>query len=195
MKSLTVSIVSPSLCHEGIGLDAMILVFWTLSFKPTFSLSSFTFIKRLFSSFLLSAVRVVSSAYLKLLAFLPAILIPDCSSSSPAFLMMIKWVAICERYWNAKEEGGWFYRGVRQHGERVGKACLKKSRLDKTLESGGGICQLEGSRHGMEGHIGTEAACTEAGSSKPRWALRAESSLARDAYIYPFSDSFPFLLL
>ena len=31
------------------GPDAMILVFWMLSFKPTFSLSSFTFIKRLFS--------------------------------------------------------------------------------------------------------------------------------------------------
>ena len=32
------------------GSDAMILVFWMLSFKPTFSLSSFTFIKRLFFS-------------------------------------------------------------------------------------------------------------------------------------------------
>ena len=38
------------------GLDVMILVFWMLSFKPTFSLSPFTFIKRLFSS-LLSAIR------------------------------------------------------------------------------------------------------------------------------------------
>ena len=38
-----------------------------LSFKPTFSLSSFTFIKRLFSSSSLSAIRVVSSAYLRLL--------------------------------------------------------------------------------------------------------------------------------
>ena len=45
-----------------------------LSFKPTFSLSSFTFVKRLFSS-LLSAIRVVSSAYLRLLIFLPADLI------------------------------------------------------------------------------------------------------------------------
>ena len=59
-----------------------------LSFKPTFSLSTFTFIKRLFSSSLLSAITVVSSAYLKLLIFLPAILIPACASSSPAFLMM-----------------------------------------------------------------------------------------------------------
>ena len=47
IKLVTVSIVSPSLCHEMMGLDAMILVFWMLSFKPTFSLSSFTFIKRL----------------------------------------------------------------------------------------------------------------------------------------------------
>ena len=69
------------------GPDAMILVFWMLSFKPTFSLSSFTFIKRLFSSSL-SAIRVVSSAYLRLLIFLLAILIPACASSSPAFLMM-----------------------------------------------------------------------------------------------------------
>ena len=46
-----------------------------LSFKLTFSLSSFTFIKRLFSS-LLSAIRVASSAYLRLLIFLPADLIP-----------------------------------------------------------------------------------------------------------------------
>ena len=55
--------VSPSICHEVMGPDAMIFVFWMLSFKPTFSLSSFTFTKRLFSSSSLSAVRVVSSAY------------------------------------------------------------------------------------------------------------------------------------
>ena len=54
-----------------------------LSFKPTFSLSSSIFIKRLFSSSSLSAIRVVSSAYLRLLIFLPAILIPACVSSSP----------------------------------------------------------------------------------------------------------------
>ena len=56
---------------EVIGQHAMILVFWMLSFKQTFSLSSFTSIKRLFSSSSLSAVRVVSSAYLRLLIFLP----------------------------------------------------------------------------------------------------------------------------
>ena len=52
------------------------------------SLSSFTFIKRLFSSSSLSAIRVVSCAYPRLLVFLLAILIPACASSSPAFLMM-----------------------------------------------------------------------------------------------------------
>ena len=41
-----------------------------LSFKPTFSLSSFTFIKRLFSSSSLSVIRVVSFAYLRLLIIL-----------------------------------------------------------------------------------------------------------------------------
>ena len=74
IKSLTVSSVSPSICHEVMGPDVMILVFRMLSFKPAFSLSSFTFIKRLFSSSSLSAIRVVSSAYLRLLIFLPAIL-------------------------------------------------------------------------------------------------------------------------
>ena len=88
IKSLTVSIVSPSISHEVMGPDAMIFVFWMSSFKPAFSPSSFTLIKRLFSSSSLSALRVVSSAYLRLLIFLPAILIPAYASSSLAFLMM-----------------------------------------------------------------------------------------------------------
>ena len=74
IKSLTISIVSPSICHEVMGLDAMISGFWVLSFKPTFSLSTFTFIKRLFSSLSLSAKRLVSSEYLRLLRFLQAVL-------------------------------------------------------------------------------------------------------------------------
>ena len=68
--------------------DTMIFVFWMLSFKAAFSLSSFTFIKRLFSSSSLSAIRVVSSVYLGLLLFLPAILLPACASSSLAFCMI-----------------------------------------------------------------------------------------------------------
>ena len=50
IKSATVSTVSSSISYEVMEPDAMIFVFWMLSFKPTFSLSSFTFIKRLFSS-------------------------------------------------------------------------------------------------------------------------------------------------
>ena len=75
-------------CHGNMGPDAMILVFWMLSFMSTFSLSSFTFIKRVFSSSSLSAIRMVSSAYLKLLIFFLAILIPACVSYSRGFLMM-----------------------------------------------------------------------------------------------------------
>ena len=85
-KKIKSLIVSASICHEVMGPDAMILVFWILNFKP-FSLSSFTFIKRLFNSSI-SAIRVVSSAYLRLLTFLLAILIPACASYSPPFLMM-----------------------------------------------------------------------------------------------------------
>ena len=78
----------PSVCQEVMGLDAMTFVFWMLSFKPAFSPSSFTFIKRFFSSSLLSAIRVVSSAYLRLLTFLLEIQITACASSSPAFHIM-----------------------------------------------------------------------------------------------------------
>ena len=87
IKSVTLSIIYPSICHEVMGPNAMILVFWLLSFKPAFSLSSFTFIKKFFSSSL-SAIRVASSMYLTLLIFLLAILIPAFASSSLAFCMM-----------------------------------------------------------------------------------------------------------
>ena len=73
---------------ELMGPDAMILVFWMLSFKPAFSLSSFTFIKRLFSSSSFLPIIMLSSAYLRLLIFLLAILLPACDSSSLALLMM-----------------------------------------------------------------------------------------------------------
>ena len=63
IKLITVYIISPFICHEVIELDAMIFFLWILSFKLAFSLSSFTFIKRLFSASLLPAVGVVSSAY------------------------------------------------------------------------------------------------------------------------------------
>ena len=84
----------PFICHEVMRLDAMILVSWMLSFKPAFSLSSFTFIQRL------SAIRVVLSAYLRLLIFLPTILIPACVSSSLAFHMMYSACKLNKQYDN-----------------------------------------------------------------------------------------------
>ena len=50
MKSVTVSTFPSSIYHEVMGPDAMISVFWMLRFKPAFSLSFFTLIKRVFSS-------------------------------------------------------------------------------------------------------------------------------------------------
>ena len=46
ISSVTVSTFSPSICHEVMGLGAMILVFFMLSFKLAFSLSSSTLVKR-----------------------------------------------------------------------------------------------------------------------------------------------------
>ena len=57
IKSDTVYTVSPSISHEVMGPDNMIFIFWMLSFKQNFSLSSFTF-KKLFSSFSCMDVRV-----------------------------------------------------------------------------------------------------------------------------------------
>ena len=88
IKSVTVYTFSSSDCQEVMGPVAMILGFWMLSFKPSFSLSSFTLILRLFHSSSLSAIRVVLSAYLRLLMFLLAVFIPACDSSSLAFCMM-----------------------------------------------------------------------------------------------------------
>ena len=80
LKFLTVSIVSPSICHD--------LHFLNVEFWASFFTLLFAFVKRLFSSSSLSAIRVVSSAYLRLLIFLPAILILACALSSPGFHMM-----------------------------------------------------------------------------------------------------------
>jgi len=77
---VSLSLLVSSVCMPSSGI-AVILAFWMLSFKPAFRLSSFTFIKKLFSSSLLSTIRVVSSAHLRLLIFLPAILIPACFTS------------------------------------------------------------------------------------------------------------------
>ena len=64
-------------CHD-LSLSVS-FCFLILSFKRAFSLFSFTLIKRFFSSSSFSAIKLVSSAYLRLLIFLPAILIPACN--------------------------------------------------------------------------------------------------------------------
>ena len=88
IKSATVSTVPHLFAMKWWGQMPWSWCFecWILS--QLFPLSSFTFIKRLFSSSLLSAIRVVSSAYLRLLIFLPPILIPACASSSLVFHRM-----------------------------------------------------------------------------------------------------------
>ena len=73
---------------EGTGCHDSFFFFLIFSFKLAFTFSSFTLIKRFFSSSSLSAIRVVSPAYLRLLIFSPAILILACDSSSLAFYMM-----------------------------------------------------------------------------------------------------------
>ena len=67
IKFVTVPIISPSICHEVMGPDAMILVFWMLSFKLAFSLSSFTFIKDAF--FTQSFIPQLSPELIVLLPF------------------------------------------------------------------------------------------------------------------------------
>ena len=78
---------SPSICHEVIGPDAVILISWMLSFKPTFSLSSSSR-GSLVPIHLLPLKIYHLSIYMSLLIFLPAILVLPCESSSPAFHMM-----------------------------------------------------------------------------------------------------------
>ena len=90
MKSDTVSIFPPFYLprSDRTGCHDLHFFFLNVDFKPAFSLSSYTLINRLFSSSSLSVIKVVSSAYLRLLIFLPAVLIPACESSGPAFHIM-----------------------------------------------------------------------------------------------------------
>ena len=67
----------PSICHEPMGLDALISGFRMLDFKPAFSLSSFTLIKSLFSSSLLSAIRAELPRTKPILRIFQAINIDD----------------------------------------------------------------------------------------------------------------------
>ena len=88
IKSVTIFTFSPSICQEVMGLDAMILVFWMLSFKPFCSLSSFTLIRGSLVPLHFLPLECYHLHYLRLLIFLLAIFIPPCGSSSPAFHIM-----------------------------------------------------------------------------------------------------------
>ena len=77
LQSLSAVILEPKKINYSLFLSCPMYLWWSdgtgyhnfgfimLSFKPAFSLSSLNFIKGYFSSSLLSAIRVVSSAYLK----------------------------------------------------------------------------------------------------------------------------------
>ena len=61
IKFVSFSIVSASICHEVMGLDDMILVFWMLSFRPAFSLSVYiTYEYSLYKVSTLSHIQKVS---------------------------------------------------------------------------------------------------------------------------------------
>ena len=138
------------------GPDAIILVFWMLSFEPTFSLSSFTFIKRLFSSSSLSALRMVSSAYLKLLTFIwqswiQLVLLPaQCSSwctlhiivvNKALFVLIFFFKLTTGRYLNKSRKA---FR--RNEGHFSSSAHLVPRQVNKTMEiwetnlTGKGVC-------------------------------------------------------
>ena len=85
LKPLTVSIVSPSICHEAMGKNAMIFIFWMWNLIRCFTLL-FHFHQEALQ-FLFTFCHV-SSAYLRLLRFLQATVIPACASSSWAFCMI-----------------------------------------------------------------------------------------------------------
>ena len=79
-----------SIYHEVLGLDAMILCL-NAKFQASFF---FTFLFHLhqealsLSSSSLSTLRMVSSAYLRLLVYLLEFCLPACDSSGPTFCMM-----------------------------------------------------------------------------------------------------------
>ena len=88
IQSVTLSIFSPFICHKLMWLNAMILVFWTLSLSQLFHSPLSPSSRGSFTSSSFSAIRVVSSTQLRRLIFLPEILIPACESLSWEFHMI-----------------------------------------------------------------------------------------------------------
>ena len=87
IKFVTVSTI-PIHLHEMMGLDVMILVIWMFSFKLAFHSPLSSSSRGSLDPLCFFAIRVVSSIYLRLLIFLPAILVPAYKSFSLAFHMM-----------------------------------------------------------------------------------------------------------
>ena len=83
IKSVTAPTFSSSICSEPMGLDAII---FNMEFQASLFILFFHLHQEAVRFLSLSAIRVVSSACLRLLIFLPANLIPHCDSSSLAFL-------------------------------------------------------------------------------------------------------------
>ena len=77
-----------SICHEMMGPDAMILVFWILSFKPVFSFSSFSLIRSCFGSSLLFYHQSGIICISEVIDISPSNLDSSCASASLAFHMM-----------------------------------------------------------------------------------------------------------
>ena len=145
IKSFTVSIVSPSICHKVMGLDAMILVFRMLSFKPAFSPSSSTFIKKLFSSSL-SAMKVVSSAYLRYLMFLLAILMLPCTSAfnperGTSVFMGDEYILLMSHRAGCRLRGGSKPQALLSHPVAWGSRWLSHGQAPRPL--GGGAVSLQ----------------------------------------------------
>ena len=91
-----VGLYAPSLSFLGAPWEyhprCAVCLLWgaeTLSFKPAFSFSFFTLIKKLFNSSSVSAIKLVPSAYLRLLIYLLVILIPACQTRLSDFTSLL----------------------------------------------------------------------------------------------------------
>ena len=88
IESAAVSIVSPSIFHEVMGPDAIIFIFWMLSFKPVFFTLLF-YLQQEAPQFLFTFChKGGGTCRSEIIDISPVILIPACAASSPAFCMM-----------------------------------------------------------------------------------------------------------
>ena len=87
-KSYTISTFPPCICHEVMGLDAVILVFWVLSLSQLFHSPLSPSSRGSLGHLHFLPLEWYYLHYLRFLIFLPAILIPVCDLSSLAFHMM-----------------------------------------------------------------------------------------------------------